>query len=258
MSLTLDLKIIDKMMGIYCCPPNWHVNETGAFYHRVYYGYEGKAYFKDEISCFDLEKETLYIFPTNKAYKITHDPKNTYKCLYFHITINPMILNPVIIYKIEENQTAKQLIKAFECELGVENNLQDESGLFKHLLYSLLILVNNKVEFIYLKDRNLFKVTDYIHNNFKENITNETLSKLTGYDKSYFIRLFKKVLGITPQKYISNYRFNKAANFLMENITVSEVAELVGYNDVKAFSRAFKKSRNIAPSQFKESHFLQP
>jgi AraC-like DNA-binding protein len=258
MPLSFDLKIIDKAIGIYNCPPDWHVNETGGLYHRIYYGYEGKAYFEDDSNCFNLMLGTLYIFPINKAYKITHDPKNPYKCLYFHININPIILNPVIGYKIETNQTAVQLIKAFECEIGEGNGLQDESGLLHHLLYSLLILVNQEVEFLYLNDSNLFKVMDYIHNNFMENITNETLSRLSGYDKSYFIRLFKKTFGITPQKYISNYRFNKAEIFLMENIPVSEVSQRVGFNDAKAFSRAFKKSKNIAPSQFKESHFLQP
>jgi len=258
MNISFDLKIIDKAIGVYNCPPDWHVNETGGFYHRVYYGYEGKAYYQDDINCFNLMKGTLYIFPINKAYKITHDPRNPYKCLYFHININPIILNPVIAYNIESNETAMQLMKAFECEIGEGNSLQDESGLLHHLLYSLLILVNNEVEFLYLNDSNLFKVMKYIHNNFSETTTNDTLSKLSGYDKSYFIRLFKKTFGVTPQKYISNYRFNRAANYLMENLPVSEVSRRVGFNDAKAFSRAFKKSKNIAPSQFKESHFQQP
>jgi AraC-like DNA-binding protein len=258
MPLSFDLKIIDKAIGIYNCPPDWHVNETGGLYHRIYYGYEGKAYFEDDSSCFNLMLGTLYIFPTNKVYKITHDPRNPFKCLYFHININPIILNPVITYKIETNQTAVQLIKAFECEIGGENSVKDGRGLLHHLLYSLLILVNSEVEFLYLNDSNLFKVMDYIHNNFMENITNETLSRLSGYDKSYFIRLFKKTFGITPQKYISNYRFNKAVIYLMEKIPIFKVSQLVGFNDAKAFSRAFKKSKHIAPSQFKESHFLQP
>jgi len=258
MNISFDLKIIDKAIGVYNCPPDWHVNETGGFYHRVYCGYEGKAYYQDDSNCFNLMKGTLYIFPINKAYKITHDPRNPYKCLYFHININPIILNPVIAYNIESNETAMQLMKAFECEIGEGNSLQDESGLLHHLLYSLLILVNNEVEFLYLNDSNLFKVMEYIHNNFSETTTNDTLSKLSGYDKSYFIRLFKKTFGVTPQKYISNYRFNRAANYLMENLPVSEVSRRVGFNDAKAFSRAFKKSKNIAPSQFKESHFQQP
>lgn len=258
MPLSFDLKIIDKMIGIFSCPPEWHVDETGGFYHRVYYGYEGKAYFEDDTSCFNLKPGTLYIFPTNKAYKITHDPTNQFKCLYFHININPIILNPVIAYEIGTNQTAMQLIKAFECEIDGGNSIQDGSGLLHHLLYSLLILVNTEVEFIFLKDNNLFKVMDYIHNNFMKSITNDTLSRLSGYDKSYFIRLFKRTFGVTPQKYISNYRFNKAASYLIEKTPVSEVSQRVGFNDVKAFSRAFKKSKNIAPSQFKESHFLQP
>lgn len=258
MPLTFELEIIDKTLGIYSCPSDWLVNETGAFFHRVYYSYEGKALFEDDSHSFYLKPGNLYIFPINKAYKISHDTDFPYKCLYFHININPLIRNPVISFNVQINQTAINLIKAFEFEIGERNGLQDDNALFQHLLYSLLIIVNNEIEFIFLNDSNLSKVSAYIHNNFMEDITNDILSRVCGYDKSYFIRLFKKTFGVTPQKYISNYRFNKAGNYLMENIPVSEVARKVGFKDVKAFSRAFKKSKNVVPSQYKQSHYLQP
>ncbi len=93
---------------------------------------------------------------------------------------------------------------------------------------------------------------DYILNNYK----NSDLSIKEVADRSfmsevYFRKLFKAEYGISPQKYIINLRIQNAAELIcMGYYSLSEVAEMSGYNDYKYFSVEFKKVLGASPSEY--------
>jgi len=67
----------------------------------------------------------------------------------------------------------------------------------------------------------------------------------------WFIRSFKNYTGTTPTQYITNIRINKAKNLLNSgSFTVSEVSNLVGYDNPLYFSRIFKKNVGVAPKEY--------
>ena len=74
------------------------------------------------------------------------------------------------------------------------------------------------------------------------------------FSQSYLSKLFKKENGITIQEYIAQLRINSACNFLKQTtMTVKQVAEYVGYTNVIAFSRMFKKLIGSTPSEYREN-----
>jgi AraC-like DNA-binding protein len=258
MQYDFELKIIDDNYSIYNCPREWHVDEVGAIFHRVYYVYEGFAIYEDNNQNFHLKKDFIYIFPTNRLYKISHDPKRPLKCLWFHIVMSPVILNPVICYNAHEDRVTDNLIRTIECAVEDCKGWGKKNLLVEQLLQNLIYLISLKEPLITINNENLKLVIDYIHKNYRLPIGNDYLCKLSGYDKSYFIRLFEKVLGTSPQQYLINYRMSKAVTFIRGFTPISEVATKVGYTDAKAFSRAFKRVKGVAPSEYKNSHYLQP
>lgn len=73
-----------------------------------------------------------------------------------------------------------------------------------------------------------------------------------GYES--FRKKFKSVYHISPNAYQLNYRINYAKTLLSdENITLEEIADLCGFSDGFAFSKAFKKRCGISPEQFRRS-----
>ncbi len=63
--------------------------------------------------------------------------------------------------------------------------------------------------------------------------------------------LFKQWLGESPRQYHTRYRINQASRLLREQrLLISEVATEVGYDDVRYFSRVFKRILEVSPSQF--------
>lgn len=254
----LELKIESMSFGIYKCPAEWIVNEKGTVFHRLYYVYEGEAFFTDKFSSFPLKKDHIYIFPVNKPYNITHNPCNPFKCMYFHITTRPLILNPATGIDTLKAPAIFHIIKSLEHILGNIKSYPDHSSLLPQLLNCLVGLFDIEVSFQFSDENRLQKVLDYIHGHGGEKLTNIQLANIAGFDRFYFARLFRKNFGVSPQEYINNYRFTKAASLLHKKISIKQVAELVGFQDEKAFSRAFKKARGCPPSRYLESHTLQP
>ena len=84
----------------------------------------------------------------------------------------------------------------------------------------------------------------------------ETLSR-HGCCSDHMRRLFREQTGKTPCEYLTHLRIKTAKKYLssreITNYSVTEIATMVGFNDVSYFSRLFKKSTGISPSDFMET-----
>jgi AraC-like DNA-binding protein len=94
----------------------------------------------------------------------------------------------------------------------------------------------------------------HITNHFAEEITLDDLARGVQLSKYHFLRKFRKEVGITPGAFLKRYRIVQA----MEQLTTSrrpirEVAQLVGYKDPTAFSRAFIRVTGTQPYLFRET-----
>lgn len=79
------------------------------------------------------------------------------------------------------------------------------------------------------------------------------LAGIAGMSKSAFAERFARLIGTTPQKYLTHWRLQLAANLLRGGkLKVGEVAYRVGFASEAAFSRAFKLSMGITPHQAKQ------
>ena len=68
----------------------------------------------------------------------------------------------------------------------------------------------------------------------------------------YVSRLFKEELGLTFIEYLTKIRIDAAKRLLLEtNMTVSEISDLVGYQDPSYFTKVFKKREGVTPTQFR-------
>ncbi len=77
------------------------------------------------------------------------------------------------------------------------------------------------------------------------------LSSLCGYNYSYLSFLFKKITGTTLSNYYKQRRFESARLMIKENkLKISEISNLLGYNSVYAFSKAFKDEFGVSPKNY--------
>ncbi len=79
------------------------------------------------------------------------------------------------------------------------------------------------------------------------------LARASGCGRDHYCRLFRRVLGMSPQAYIIESRVGRACQLLRETrMQVQEIADRLGYRDVYFFSRQFKQSTGMAPSAYRK------
>jgi len=74
------------------------------------------------------------------------------------------------------------------------------------------------------------------------------MARAAGMSVSSLSSRFKKTFGLAPKAYLLQYRMRHAAHLLANrNLTVSEIAAQVGYDDLFHFSKTFKKHFGMSP-----------
>ena len=92
------------------------------------------------------------------------------------------------------------------------------------------------------------KAVEYIKKNYRNKISLEDLSNHVNLNKNYFSTLFKHKTDLTPVEYIIQYKMEKARELLKSGrMSVSEVSQYLGYDDLSYFSRLFKKHYGVSP-----------
>ncbi len=102
--------------------------------------------------------------------------------------------------------------------------------------------------------KNIKVIIDYINENYMNNITIDELADTVNLSKHYFMRFFKKHMGMTCIEYINNYRLNIASNLLLTTrVQITEVAASIGITNLSYFNRIFKKKFHMTPKEYRFS-----
>ena len=120
------------------------------------------------------------------------------------------------------------------------------------LLYKIFAQLQ-KQNYIPLNQYNMIKpAIEYIEKNFlAHKISIPYLANLCQISEDYLQKLFIKKFGIPPIKYIIQLKINHASDLLLsEQFSVTQVAELCGYDNVYYFSRQFKDHIGVTPTVF--------
>lgn len=96
-------------------------------------------------------------------------------------------------------------------------------------------------------------VKEYVQKNYAKELDLNIIAQNLGFSSSYLTKIFNKIENITPSKYIRNYRMQVAKQLLGDNnMTISQIASGVGYNDPFHFSKSFKQTFGISPTEFRD------
>lgn len=165
-------------------------------------------------------------------------------------------------YHFNNDKITKELLDIFEELFSAVSESSEElylesvayiSLLFAKLKKSGLVVFNTKSNKKSLFARN---VQEYLSAHFHEQITSADIANELFYNQSYFCRLFRDNFGVSFLDYLMLYRISNAKLIMSsENISVSQVAERVGFLDASYFSRCFKRIAGISPTEYQKRQF---
>ena len=101
----------------------------------------------------------------------------------------------------------------------------------------------------------LVRAKEYIEQHFSEALSAQELSKLCSMSQTNLRRKFKQYIGQPPLDYQISLRIRRARELLLERrYNVSEIAVMVGFEDVNYFSRLFKKRVGVSPLGYEKMY----
>ena len=87
---------------------------------------------------------------------------------------------------------------------------------------------------------------------FDKNFSVKRAAKIAGMSEVYFRRLFNERHGMSPLKYVTAMRIERAKMLLEHGENVTDTAKSVGFSDPLYFSRVFRAQTGFAPSRYKD------
>ncbi|MEH6356943.1 MAG: AraC family transcriptional regulator [Marinobacter sp.] len=97
----------------------------------------------------------------------------------------------------------------------------------------------------------LTQLVRYIDQHATEDVSLETLCKLSGFSEGHLIRYFKKAFGFTPHAYLVNRRVQLGQSELKQGSPIAVAALNAGFADQPHFQRAFKRRVAATPKQYR-------
>ena len=103
-------------------------------------------------------------------------------------------------------------------------------------------------------NRQCAAIKRYIDLHFKEPLTLEQLSEEAHMSKYYLSHAFKREYGISPINYLISRRIDESKYLLAEtDLSISQIAQLLGFSSLSYFSQVFRKAHGPSPAEFRQS-----
>ncbi|MCS2161557.1 AraC family transcriptional regulator [Scandinavium sp. H11S7] len=216
----------------------------------------------------------IFIFPPFKLHKIQIEgnQKHPYNRTIIHLdqiqilnalTPFPRIhkifnfissdLSQAQAYDLSDNtEYIKAIFKNFE---SVNNGTDYPLNEVIILIMQIMNIIPESTEKFIKNDSSIStRIMNWIGEHYSERLTLELISRELGYSPNYISKIFKNQTGGTIQEYIICSRIKHSCDLLQTtDLTISQVAETVGFRDVTYFITRFKKLMIHTPFQYKKN-----
>ena len=165
------------------------------------------------------------------------------------------IKNPVGTYFKDENGEIIKLLSAINEEFINKN-----TGYIEAIRGYLVLLLIKTMRTIYTDvkintgDDTIENILQYVMLNYMNNITLQDICKKYNYTVQYMSYKFKREAGMSFMEFLHKTRIENSMKLLFDTKnSVSEIATAVGYKDIKAFYKFFKKYTDTTPAEFRKN-----
>src|SRR5437660_1642692 len=103
------------------------------------------------------------------------------------------------------------------------------------------------------------RAIETMQENLGERLTIDDMARSALFSKFHFSRVFQRVTGVSPGRFLSAMRLEEAKRLLLStSYTVSDISHRVGYNSVGTFSARFRNSVGVSPSAYRQLGGITP
>ena len=252
-----DLSITE--CGKETCIPNKSVINSKKDYFLFHCIISGKGCFEIGNKSYTLGKKDIFFIPPNTSAHYYPDKDDPWTYIWIGVNglsvqellkeINVNLENPII--KDDNEDSLKKYFTYIYSEYYNSAYLNLSCLGYAYLLFGELtkrIESNTKIT----NPKNIVNfVCEAIKNNYQFGIKIKDVAVSIGIGPNYLSDIFKKDMGITPKRFLTNIRMKEASKFLLsKTYNINEVSKKLGYKNQLQFCNEFKKYFGDSPTQY--------
>lgn len=252
------LSVLDYRCG---ARPNDKPFAEQFFVHSVSYVHMGSFGCLSRGRFFELVPGSLLIGRTGDEYLCTHDHRcGGDECLSFQLASEfvDSIGGDDKIWRVGRVPPLPELMVlgelAWLATQGRSEISVEEVGLL--LLQRFAAIVSDRSQPHSKLDgrqrRRVIETAVWLDENSQQPLSLDILANKAGFSQFHFLRVFTRVLGVTPHQYGLRSRLRRAVHLLADyDRSITEVAFEAGFNDLSNFVRTFHRAAGLPPGQFR-------
>lgn len=162
------------------------------------------------------------------------------------------------LYTTRNLEGISRVVGELEYNQFSNSEYKDDYIIAKLTELFILISMDNKQKSIPNIDPELKRRIRAVRNEAFLNLSNKydvpTLAKMSALSEPHFYAVYKRMFGISPAKDLLNAKIHRAKALLLQGISVSSVAQQVGFSSEYQFIRSFSKLVGITPGAYKKQY----
>ena len=214
--------------------------------------YEGETYYINNGKKIFSNNEQIVLLPKGCSYKWECIKKGNFISIEFD---SNFVGDQIIPIKYPHYEKILKYFLSYNHDL-VQNFDSKEFLKIKYaydVLFEIINYLKTNLYFNKNTKNSINNVLEFINMNYHEHFTNEILASKTKYGTSHFRKLFTEIVGISPLQYVIKVKMEKAKELLYSDANkISEIAELVGFDNIYYFSNVFRKYYGLSPTDYKK------
>lgn len=249
-----------KECGREICIPEKAIVFSKKKYHLFHYVVSGKGYFELGKKRYVIRKGMVFYIPPDSDAKYAPDKENPWTYVWIGFSganVNSFLLRAGIsninpIYKDDEKKNLRRFFDGIYNEYEQSGYLNVSClGLAYELFGAFLKFSKEESKAYSQSDSYVMSTKTFIENNYQFDVKMYDVANSVGVSPNYLTNLFHKKMGVSPKRYLTQVRMQKAEVYLLTNqYKIKEVAKLTGYKNQLHFSNEFKKYYHISPQAY--------
>lgn len=238
--------------------------------HEISYIVSGEGDFFTENTKLSVKKGDIHLVSKNTMHKIVSSSSRKLRYIYIGFDFNDNCAKSEMSELIEFYKNVPVKIKS---DFGEIRMLLDMlvSELYSNSKYKQIVIENMLMQtliYVYrlfscndgsvnknkvIVGQTIYGILKYIDRHIYEIQELRDITKNLSFNESYVSHLFKQKTGVPIMEYVRDRKIEVSLDLLKEQkMSVTAIADILGYGSSQAFNKAFKKKIGCSPTEYKE------